>query len=126
MSEMTREQFASSVVAAISSVDHLYRELDRLIAGLRGALGEPPHPLALVRGTLGKSGRYPARFLVRYEYGVLLEAVASDGDIEDDEDDGEACDYAYFEDDTGRMTVIDPAEAENAGNEFNDEALGGI
>ncbi len=33
-------------------------------------------------------------------------------------------DYAYFDDETGRMVVIDPEEAENAGNQFQDETLG--
>ena len=87
MSEMTREQFAASVAAAISSVDHLYREVDRLIAGLREGLEEAPNPLAPVRGNLGKSPRNPARFVVRYEYGLLLGPAALDDDAEDDVED---------------------------------------
>jgi len=33
-------------------------------------------------------------------------------------------DYAFFDDETGRMVVIDPEEAENADNQFKDETLG--
>tara|TARA_R110002020_G_scaffold89062_3_gene217956 strand:+ start:154 stop:1830 length:1677 start_codon:yes stop_codon:yes gene_type:complete len=33
-------------------------------------------------------------------------------------------DYSHFDDETGRMTVIDPEEAENAGNQFEDSAIG--
>ena len=33
-------------------------------------------------------------------------------------------DYSFFDDETGRMVVIDPEEAENMGNEFADETLG--
>lgn len=36
------------------------------------------------------------------------------------------CDYAYFDDETGRMTVIDPSEFDEDGNQFDDEVLGGI
>lgn len=36
------------------------------------------------------------------------------------------CDYSYFDDETGRMKVIDPEEAENVGNQFNDEVAGGF
>ena len=42
MSDITREEFASAVAATISSVHHLYREVTRLIEGLRDALSEEP------------------------------------------------------------------------------------
>jgi twinkle protein len=34
-------------------------------------------------------------------------------------------DYSHFDDETGRMTVIDPEEAENADNQFKDSPVGG-
>ena len=33
-------------------------------------------------------------------------------------------DYSHFDDETGRMVVIDPEEAENAGNQFEDSPVG--
>lgn len=34
------------------------------------------------------------------------------------------CDHLFFEDETGRMIPIDPEEAQNAGNQFEDNPLG--
>jgi hypothetical protein len=94
MSDITREEFAAAVAAAVSSVHHLYREVDRLIVGLRDALAAEPCPLTPVRGTLGKSGRDQGRFVIRYEYGTLFSAQPSDeealGEDEDEEDVEEA------------------------------------
>jgi len=87
MSNITREQFASAVDAAISSVYHLYREVDRLIVGLRDTLAEEPSPLAAMRGTSGKSGRDPTRLVMRNEYGTLFGPVIADEDVDDDQDD---------------------------------------
>jgi len=56
MTDITREQFASAVAAAVSSVHHVYRALDRLLLELRQSLAEPPTPLVYVHGTVGKSG----------------------------------------------------------------------
>jgi hypothetical protein len=89
MSDITREQFASAVEAAISSVHHLFREVDRLIVGLRESLAEEPNPLTLVRGTLGKSGRDPTRLVMRNEYGALFAPVAADEEVDEDEEDVE-------------------------------------
>lgn len=89
MSNISREQFASAVDAAISSVHHLFREVDRLIVGLRESLAEEPSPLTLVRGTLGKSGRDPARLVMRNEYGALFAPVPADDEIDEDEEDVE-------------------------------------
>jgi hypothetical protein len=88
MSDITREQFASAVAAAISSVQHLYREVDRLIVGLRDALAKEPNPLAPMRGTLGKGGRDQTRLVVRNEYGALFGPLAAaEDDVEDDDED---------------------------------------
>jgi hypothetical protein len=87
MSDITREQFASAVAVAISSVQHLYREVDRLIVGLRDALAEEPNPLVPVRGTLGKGVRDQTRFVVRNEYGSLFgPLVADEEDVEEDDE----------------------------------------
>lgn len=36
------------------------------------------------------------------------------------------CDYAFFDDETGRMNVVDPSEFDEDGNKFDDEVLGDI
>ena len=94
MSDTTREEFASAVAAAISSVHHLYREVERLIAELREALGEEPGALIRVRGSAdGKSRLNPKGFVVRDAYGVLFKPVVSDQELdaaEDDEEDSDA------------------------------------
>jgi hypothetical protein len=88
MSDLTSEQFRAAVAAAISGVEHLYREVDLLITRLREELAEEPEPLTLKRGTLGKSGKEDSkRVVVRYEYGALFEpAIAEGEDAEDDDD----------------------------------------
>jgi len=90
MSELTSEQFRAAVAAAISGVEHLYREVDLLIARLREELAEEPEPLALKRGTLGKAGKEDSkRVVVRYEYGALFEPAVDDDEDGDDEEDGD-------------------------------------
>ena len=87
-SGMNREEFAKAVAAAISGVQHLYREVDRLLAGLRDSLAEEPSPLAPLRGTLPKAGRDQSRLVVRNEYGTLFAPIViDDEDVEDEEDD---------------------------------------
>lgn len=87
MGEITREQFAAAVAAAISSVQHLYKEVDKLMAGLREALAEEPEPLAPVKGTVQSTGKDPSRMIIRNEYGALFQA--SSGEEEDGDADGE-------------------------------------
>jgi hypothetical protein len=85
-SGITREEFASAVVAAISSVHHVYRALDRLLLELRQSLAEPPTPLTHVPGTFGKFGRDPGRLVVRHEYGTHFWAVSDADEVEEDEE----------------------------------------
>lgn len=88
MSDLTAEQFQLAVAAAIEGVENLYRQVDLLIAKLREQLAEDPDPLALIRGTLGKSGKEDSkRVVVRYEYGALFEPATEDEEELDDEDD---------------------------------------
>jgi len=88
MSNITREEFAAGVAAAVSSVHHLYREIDRLFVGLREALADGPDQLIPVPGTIQKSGKDPARLIVRNEYGALFRAaIADEGGEDEDEDD---------------------------------------
>jgi hypothetical protein len=90
MSDLSSEQFKAAVAAAISGVEHLYREVDLLLVSLREALAEEPEPLALKRGTLGKSGKQGSkRVVVRYEYGALFEPAADDDDAADDDEEGD-------------------------------------
>ena len=92
MSNITREEFASAVAAAISSVQHIYREVDHLIVGLRDILAEEPNALIPVRGTLGKSGRSQSRLVIRNEYGVLFAPAIIDEDDDDTEEEDEELD----------------------------------
>jgi len=91
MSDLTSAQFRAAVAAAISGVEHLYREVDLLITRLREELAEEPEPLTLKRGTLGRSGKEDSkRVVVRYEYGALFEPAIDEGeDAEDDDEDDE-------------------------------------
>jgi hypothetical protein len=89
MSNITREDFASAVAAAISSVQHLYRQVDHLIMSLRDMLAEQPNALIPVRGTLGKSGRSQSRLVIRHEYGVLFAPAIIDEDDDGEEEDEE-------------------------------------
>jgi hypothetical protein len=87
---ITREEFAAAVISAISSVHHLYREVDRLIAGLGDRLAEEPDSLVLVPGVFRKAGRAQARRIIRNEYGLLFTPEIAEGDEGDeDEDEGE-------------------------------------
>src|ERR1035441_6417369 len=53
---ITREEFASAVASTITSVHHLYREVDRLITGLRDRLVEEPDSLPFLAGVFSKAG----------------------------------------------------------------------
>lgn len=90
MDEAKRQQFAEAVVAAITSVSHLSREVDRLIVELRDRLGEAPHPLSPIRGTLGKAGKDPGRMSVRHEYGLLFGSPNDEAEPDDDLDEEDA------------------------------------
>ena len=94
MADLSAQEFNGAVAAAIAGVEHLYRRVDLLLAGLREELGQEPNPLILVRGTLGKSGKEDSkRIVVRYEYGALFEPAPDDDldadESEDDEDESE-------------------------------------
>jgi hypothetical protein len=93
MSDPTkRQEFAAAVASAISSIHHLYREVDRLMSGLREHLAEEPDPLSFVGGTFAKAGRDQTRLTIRNDYGALFgPAIADEVDEEDEEfeDEGE-------------------------------------
>jgi hypothetical protein len=110
VNDISREQFASAVTAAVSSVHHLYREVNRLIFGLRDLLGEPPESLVPVSGTLARSGRDQTRLVVRNEYGVLFTRLVSDDEDSDeaDEDDEDLEEDSDEEDTRARKRT--PAE----------------
>src|ERR1017187_1299467 len=82
---ITQEQFASAVASAISSVHHLYREVDRLMSGLREGLAEEPEPLAPFIG-FAKACRNQTRLVIRNEYGALFVPIASNVEIGDEDD----------------------------------------
>jgi hypothetical protein len=87
MDDVARKQFAEAVAASVSSVQHLYREVDRLIAVLRDAFLEEPDPFRVVPGTLRSSGKGSDRWVIRNEYALLFER--SDDEDSDEEDKSE-------------------------------------
>ncbi len=99
MESLTRVQFAEAVRAAISGVEHLYQEVDLLLARLRENLAREPEPLRL-KGSLAKASRADSRrVIVRYEFLALFEAAPDDAqaddfdaDDDDDEDEGDSID----------------------------------
>jgi len=89
-STITREEFASAVASAITSVHHLYREVDRLITGLCAQLAEEPDSLVLLPGVFRKAGPSQTRRIIRNEYGLLFTfKIGEDDDGDEDEDDVE-------------------------------------
>jgi len=87
---ITREEFASAVAATISSIHHLYREVDRLITGISDRLLEEPDPLKLYGGAFRKAGRDQTRRMIRDEYSALfVPAMGNDEDGDDEEDEEE-------------------------------------
>jgi hypothetical protein len=92
VSELTRQQFASAVSATLSSVHHLYREIHRLISGLKEQLGETPDPLTLFGGTVARSGRDQGRLVVRNEYALLFKPSGDEEEEDPDDEDEEADD----------------------------------
>ena len=95
MQQTTRTEFADAVGAAIAGVRHFYREVDRLVAGIRDALRSEPEPLKVMRGSTGKgsSAKQHGRVVLRDEYAILFEpdaeqdeALADDPEDDDDEE----------------------------------------
>jgi len=91
---IAREEFASAVASAISSVHHLYREVDRLIIGIKDRLEEEGDPLSFLAGVFSKAGPSQTRRVIRNEYGALFDPKTGeddDGDEDEDEveDDGD-------------------------------------
>ena len=96
MEGISREQFAESVAAAIGSVRHFYREVDRLVAALKEALLDGDPELKVVRGSAGKgsSSKQHGRVVLRDEFSLLFQPHVEDDDefnteSGDDEDDSE-------------------------------------
>jgi len=85
---ITREEFASAVASAISSVHHLYREVDRLITGIKDRLEEERDPLSILAGVFSKAGPSQTRRVIRNEYGGLFASKMGD-DVDGDEDEDE-------------------------------------
>jgi hypothetical protein len=85
---ITREEFASAVGSTISSIHHLYREVDRLITGLRDRLVEEPDSLSFLVGVFSKAGPSQTRRIIRNEYGALFAPIIGEDD-DGDEDEGE-------------------------------------
>jgi hypothetical protein len=115
---VTREQFSEAVLAAISSVQHLYRALDRLMIELREALAEPPNALVAIPFTAGKAGKDSGRLVLRHEYGTLFRPIVSADEAEDDEDEEDDEEGEELDDeDTDRpkrkrsAPVVDAAES---------------
>lgn len=84
---ITREEFASAVASAISSIHHLYREVDRLITGLRERLVEEADPLSFLVGVFSKAGPSQTRRIIRNEYGALFAPISGEDDDGDEDED---------------------------------------
>ena len=85
-SNTPQEQFASAVASAISSVHHLYREVDRLMSGLYDRLAEEPDSLIRVTGTIAKGQRDQTRMVIRNEFGALFSPTVIGEDASEDEE----------------------------------------
>lgn len=92
MEDISRSEFAEAVGAAIASVRHFYREVDRLVLTLREALLEEPDSLGVVRGSTGKGTnvKQQGRLVLRDEYAILFEGASDLGDEDDEDDDADA------------------------------------
>lgn len=100
MSDITREQFAEAVAAAISSVHHLYREVYRLMSGLRDDLADAEPSFRVMRGSLLKGGRDHTRLVIRNEYGALFAPMGTEVEEADDEDEDAMDDAEGGDDET--------------------------
>lgn len=89
MSTVTREEFASAVNSAISSIRHLYREVGHLMNALREDLAGEPEPLSYFGGSFSKAGRDQSLLIVRNEY-VALFGPPLDRDEEEEEEEEES------------------------------------
>ncbi len=87
MNDVTAEQFAESVQAAIGTVTHLYGQIDRLNAALKDALTTEPDRFSLLGGIPPAPAKGRPFRVIRYDYGGLYQVDTADGedDIEDDE-----------------------------------------
>src|SRR4051794_20657093 len=72
MADLTQAEFATAVRAAVSGVQHLYREVDRLNAALREALQSDPEPFVRFGGAPVKQARSDGSRTIRNEYAQLF------------------------------------------------------
>jgi hypothetical protein len=87
MADVSRQQFTEAVHAALGSLWHLYREVDRLNTALRDTLQREPLRFHSVGGTSsGKGSSDEDRLVVRNWYGRLYGVEGSDGADDADED----------------------------------------
>ncbi|MCH8912937.1 MAG: hypothetical protein IIA33_05145 [Planctomycetes bacterium] len=85
MDHVTPEQFAESVRSAIGSVNQFYGQIDRLNSLLKAALTSGQDRFTVLGGIPPQPGKRKDARVIRYDYGYLYHADATEGD-EDDED----------------------------------------
>ena len=87
MKDVTPEQFAESVRAAIGTVTHFYGQIDRLNAALREELTSDPDRFSVLGGIPPQPGRRQDSRVIRCDYGTLyhVDAAEGDDDVEEEE-----------------------------------------
>ena len=84
MDHVTPEQFAESVRSAIGTVNQFYGQIDRLNSLLKAALTSGQDRFTVLGGIPPQPGKRKDARVIRYDYGYLYHADASEGDEDDD------------------------------------------
>ena len=90
MDHVTSQEFAESVRAAIGSVNQFYGQIDRLNSLLKAALTSGQDRFTVLGGIPAQPGKSKDARVIRYDYGYLYHADATESD--DDFDDEGALD----------------------------------
>ncbi len=88
MDHVTPEQFAESVRSAIGCVNQFYGQIDRLNSLLKAALTSGQDRFTVLGGIPPQPGKRKDARVIRYDYGYLYHADASEGDEDDDYEGG--------------------------------------
>ncbi len=99
MNDVTPQQFAESVRAAIGTVRHFYTQIDRLNTALRDALVCDPDRLTVLGGLPPKPEMESNFRVIRYDYGLVYHGGVCDD--EDDVDEGPGGDDPLEDGDDG-------------------------
>ncbi len=84
MDNVTPEQFAESVRASIGTVNQFYGQIDRLNSLLKAALTSGEDRFTVLGGIPPQPGKRRDARVIRYDYGHLYHADATEGDEDED------------------------------------------